>query len=176
MPVLYRLIWRHAPPPPPTLSVWSDCLKKYCTLSMLVSVKHYSYSYALYMHQIATLIKMGCIIYTFKGVLTATNPKLPLGCIQTPMHGWMLHPSGGIITPIHGQWHTCTRILFYPCQVLSHPHSGNATHTKWYCIHSFEPTSNVNTKCLHWKDKIKSKKKKKELLTKPINIYKIEGW
>ena len=35
----------------------------------------------------ATLIKMGCIIYTFKGVLTATNPKLPLGCNQTPMRG-----------------------------------------------------------------------------------------
>ena len=35
---------------------------------------------------VVTLIKMGCVIYTFKGVLTATNPKLPSGCNQTPIH------------------------------------------------------------------------------------------
>ena len=33
-----------------------------------------------------TLLKMGCFVYTFKGVLTVINSKLPLGCLSTPMH------------------------------------------------------------------------------------------
>ena len=35
---------------------------------------------------LGTLLKMGCFVYTFKGVLTVMNTKLPLGCLSTPMH------------------------------------------------------------------------------------------
>ena len=41
---------------------------------------------AYYIKCINALIKVGCFVHTFKDVLTATNPKLPLGCTQPPIH------------------------------------------------------------------------------------------
>ena len=43
--------------------------------------------------RIPTLLKIGCLFYTFKGVLTATNTKLPLGVFKHPC-GVLEHPCG----------------------------------------------------------------------------------
>ena len=52
------------------------------------------------LHFMLTLLKIGCFVYTFMGVLTATNTKLPCACVNIApsrgdcktYRGIMLHP------------------------------------------------------------------------------------
>ena len=66
-------------------------------------------------------LKIGCFVYTFRGVLSCMNAKLPLGCCLTPTHV--------LCYPLHIECythacvlytHTATPILLLPDPVPMH--------------------------------------------------------
>ena len=63
---------------------------------------------------ITLLFKNGCFVHTFKGVLTATNPNLPLHGVYSNTHACVN------VAPIQRYCHTHIALL-------SHTYMGNAT-------------------------------------------------